>query len=875
MRADDVGPEPAEELLERADELGALAQLLTAAAGTGGGRFALLAGEAGIGKTSLVQAFCSELRSVRVLTGACEALNTARPLRPCVDIAAETGGELEAIVESGAGPSAVLPSLLDELRRRAPNVVVLEDLHWADEATLDLVRLLARRIATVQTLVVVTYRDDELDRNHPLRVALGELSHAPLTRLSLTPLSMAAVAALAEPYGVDAGELHERTAGNPFYVTEALAAGGAAVPASVRDAVLARSARLAPGAQSLLDAVAIVPPRAELWLLEALAGGGLAQLEACLASGMLRGERAAVAFRHEIARLAVEEAMPPDRRVALHARALKALAAGSRPTDPARLAHHAEGAGDAEAVLRFAPAAAGRAAAVGAHRESAAQYARALRFADGLGGEERAALYERCSYEAYLTGATGDAVAARRGALAEHHRSGNRRGEGDSRRWLSRLAWFAGDNSTAVAEAKESIALLEGLPPDAGLAMAYSNMAQLCMLANDVAGAQDWGGRAIELAERLDERETLVHALNNVGTAQLQAGASKGAEKLARSLALALEAGLEEHVARAYTNLAALAIEARDYAAGDVHVDAGIEYCRERDLDAWLLYITGWKARSQLEQGRWDDAARSAAVVLDHPAAAVPSRITPLVVLGLLRARRGDPDPWGPLDEALALAQATREIQRLAPVASARAEAHWLAGEPERAGAETEEALSLALERAVGWTLAELYAWRRRAGIVDPLPDAALPEPIRLELADHPEAASRAWRELGCPYEAALALLPSEDEAELRWSLAELQQLGARTAAGRVARVLRDRGVRNLRRGPRPATRKHPAGLTAREVEVLELLAEGMPNARIAERFVLSPRTVDHHVSAILRKLDVGTRTEAVARARRLGILER
>ena len=314
-----------EALLERADELGVLADALDSVARTGRGRLVLIAGEAGIGKTALLHTFCSDLTRTRVLSGACEALYTPRPLGPLLDIAAETGGELAELVENGAGPADVSAVLLQELRRRSPTVIVLEDLHWADEATLDLIRLLARRIATVPALVAITYRSDALERDHPLRVVLGELPPAALVRLTLEPLSVSAVAELAEPFGVDADELHVRTAGNPFFVTEALAAGGATVPDSVRDAVLARAARLAPGARELLDAVAIAPPRAELWLLEALAGDRLVHLEECLASGMLHAERDAVAFRHEIARVAIEEALPPDRRLALHRLALPAL----------------------------------------------------------------------------------------------------------------------------------------------------------------------------------------------------------------------------------------------------------------------------------------------------------------------------------------------------------------------------------------------------------------------------------------------------------------------------------------------------------------------------------------------------------------------
>jgi hypothetical protein len=640
-------------LLERADELAALSEELAAVAETGAGRLVLIAGEAGIGKTALVRAFCAEVAPVRVLSGACDALHTPRPLGPLLDIAEQAGGRLAELVEAGAGVGDLLPAFASELRRRAPTVVVLEDLHWADQATLDLVRLLGRRIETVPALVLATYRDDELDRTHPLRMVVGELSRMRLRRLSPAPLSLAAVSELARPLGIAAAELHARTAGNPFYVTEALASGGESIPDGVRDAVLARAARLDDGARTLLDAVAIAPQRAELSLLEALAPEQLPHLEACISSGMLRAERDGVAFRHEIARVAIETALPPDRAVSLHRRALRALiaAVGAR-TDPARIVHHAEAAGDGEAVLQYASPAAERAAALGAHCQAAAQLACALRHADELPSEERANLLERHSYECYLTNEIVLAIESRRAALAEHASRGDRLREGDCRRWLSRLLWFTADNAGAHDEACKAVDLLESHAPGPELAMAYSNIAQLRMLANDVNATRRWGARAAALAERLGETETLIHSLNNVGTAEFAAGLREGEDKLERSLALALEAGLDEHVARAYTNLASGAIAARDYRRGDRYLESGIAYCRERDLDSWLVYMQGWRANSLLAQGRWDDAGHCAVEVVSDQSAAPASRITPLVVLGRLRARRGDPDPWGPLERS-------------------------------------------------------------------------------------------------------------------------------------------------------------------------------------------------------------------------------
>jgi DNA-binding CsgD family transcriptional regulator len=588
---------------------------------------------------------------------------------------------------------------------------------------------------------------------------------------------------------------------------------------------------------------------------------------------MLHVTAGAVAFRHEIARAAVQDVLPPDRALRLHRAAVAALADPPRGRpDLARLAHHAEAAGDADAVLSYAPDGAERAAVLGAHREAAALFAAALRFADRLSAERRSALLERRAYECYLTGAIDQAIVAQRAALAEYRTLDDRLRQGDSHRWLSRLAWFAGDNVEAEAQAGRAVELLSQLPPGPELAMAQSNMAQLAMLAYDHDGALKWGRRAIDLAERLGETEILVHALNNVGMALLESGRGSG-EELERSLALATEAGLEEHVARAHTNLGAVSVEMRDYPRANRHLRAGIAYCAERDLDSWGLYMTGWLARLDLEQGRWDEAAAGAAAVLRRPGGAVPSRITPLAVLGRLRARRGDPDVWGPLDEALELAAGTGEVQRLLPVALARAEARWLGGDPDEVAGETEGVRELVMARATDWGLGELLTWRRRAGIADPPPAREPAEPWRLELGGDWAAASRAWTERGCAYDAAMAALGGDDEALLRHSHAELRRLGAQTSAAHVARIMRERGVRDLRQGPRASTRENPAGLTARELDVVALLAEGLRNAQIAERLVVSRKTVDHHVSSILGKLGVSTRTEAAAEAVRLGIV--
>ena len=870
-----VRPHPVEatDLLERADLLEKLDAAL-AEAGDGRGRLCLVAGEAGGGKTALMRRFCEKRAgSARILQGACDALFAPRPLGPLLEFARDAGGDLEKLVEAGAKPHDVAAALVDELRAHAPTIFVIEDLHWADEATLDVLRLLGRRIEGTPALVLATYRD-ELSRSHPLRIVLGELAtERALERMTVERLSPAAVAKLAEPHGVDADELYRKTAGNPFFVTEVLASGDGEIPHTVRDAVLARVARLSGDARSLLEAVSIAPLQAELWLLESLAADSLDSLDECLASGMLTPDSGNVAFRHELARLTLEEALSPSRRVALHRKALATLESRVVGTpDYARLAHHAEAAGDAEAVLRFAPAAAERAAALGAHREAAAQYARALRFAEGRPLRTRAELLHRHSYESYLIDKYDDSIGAMEAALACYRALGDKLGEGESLRLLSHHLWCPGRIAEARAAGRDAVTVLERLPPGPGLAMAYANLAELCTNDDDFENAVSWATRALELAESLDDIEIVAQALSNIGAIEFLGGSDEGKAKLERSLELATAAGLDERVASSSLHLAAVACDRRLYAVANRYFDEGFRYCADRGQDLHAFYFRAYRARAELDQGRWSEAAGLAASVLSEKRTSVLPRIIGLAVLGLLCARRGDAGTWEALDEAHALVEPSGELPRIALVATARSEAAWLEGRHETIVRETENALVLARSRRSRWAL-ELAYWRWRAGAPEEIPFES-GEPRALEIAGHAKRAASAWARLGCPYEAALALADTDDERSLRRSLEELERLDARPAATMVARRLRERGIRGLPRGPRPTTRDNPAQLTSREVEVLALIEEGLRNTDIAKRLFVSRRTVDHHVSAILAKLGVRTRGQAGAAARRAGLIQ-
>jgi transcriptional regulator with XRE-family HTH domain/tetratricopeptide (TPR) repeat protein len=787
-------PVPASALLERELYLKALMDLLHEAA-AGLGNMAFLGGEAGVGKTTLMRACCAAAQnSARVLLGSCDPLSTPRPLGPLVDIAAAGDGELQRLLDVAEQRDRAFRLFLAELQAgQRPTLVVFEDVHWSDEATLDLLRFLGRRITTTRALLVATYREDEVGPKHPLRVVLGDLATAPsVRRFTLPPLSVEAVRTLAAGSGLEPLTLHRQTGGNPFFVTEVLASGAGGIPATVRDAVLARAARLSPASRATLEAAAVIGPRIETWLLARVASTAAETVEECCSVGVLRPQGNDLAFRHELAREAILEAISPQRSTALHAATLAALkAAEPGPDELARLAHHAEAAGDRQAVLEYAPAAGHRAAVLQAHREAAAQYARALRFSHTLPSEQRATLLEARTYECYLTDQIVEAIQARQQALAIWRTLGNRLKEGESLRWLSRLQWWAGHNSEAEEAARDALEILQALPPGTQLAMAYSNLAQLRMLANDTAEAIIWGDRAIALAEQLGDRETLSHAYNNVGTARLLAGDEQGRIPLELSLRMALEAGLEEHTFRAYTNLASCAVRQYQFAVADPYLEDGIAYGTEHDLDSWRLYMLSWQAVSHLHQGCWTAAAAAANAVIRYPYVSPISRIQALVVLGLLQTRRGEPDASTLLDEALALAQPTGELQRVGPVRAARAEAAWLAGRHESACEEAQAGYDLALPHQDPWLGGELAFWLWRAGRLKTPPCWAA-RPFALHMSGAWAAAAAEWQRLGCPYQAASALAESDDEPTRRQALVEFERLGARPAAALVAQRLRE-----------------------------------------------------------------------------------
>jgi DNA-binding CsgD family transcriptional regulator len=860
------------ELLERDLFLQKLDLLLNEAL-AGRGQVALVHGEAGIGKTSLIEYFTrSHRNTVRVLWGVCDSLFTPRPLGPVHDIAMQLEGELPILLNSKADRQAIFSACLVELQNR-PTIAVFEDVHWADEATLDLIKFLGRRSQRTATLFILTYRDDELSAGHPLRLILGDLPRAATSRLQLLPLSEASVVALARAADQieRAHKLFDTTGGNPFFVTEALASKGAGVPSTVRDAVLTRAGRLSSSARTVLEAAAVIGSRVEPWLLSKLVGAESANVEECIARGMLQFQGDDYAFRHEIARQTILETILPERRLALHRMVLSVLKESPETrNDLARLANHAEGTKDVTAVLEYAPAAAQQASAASSHREAIALYELALRFADSLPPARHAQMLEAYEVELWYPNRMAERMVATQKAIELWHSIGDRRREGDNVGTLAMTSYIIGRKAEAEQISQSAIAILEALPPGPELARAYRSQCFIRMENRDCAEAVMWGEKAIALAEQFDDLETVARACNYAGMSLLVLDYERGRALMERSLQIGREANLPITIAGTLANLAQTLGELYQFEDAARYLIEGIAYATEHDDEYHLQEMLTWQALARFYQGHWAEANETLLKVLPRPNLDLLIHTYALLTLGRLRVRLGEARALAMLDEGLALSIQVGAA-RLEYARAARAELAWLAGDHGRAMEEVRPVYDMAVSKEHPWVAGELAFWRWRAGDKFTPPEW-IAKPFALQIAGDWRGAAEEWEGRGCLYEQALALMDGDEAAQLA-ALEIFERLGAHPAAEKLKQKMRLQGMRGIPRGPRPATRENPFGLTAREVEVLASLVEGLSNNAIAKKLSLSTRTVEHHIASILQKMQVGSRNEAVALALKENLL--
>jgi ATP/maltotriose-dependent transcriptional regulator MalT len=857
-------------LLERDDQMVTLRRVLQRAERHG--RVVLVSGPAGIGKTSLVRAFASiaEEAGATVRVGACDDLRTTRAFAPFRDMA-QGQRRLGRVLQSGADAADVLDAILEELDDPLrPVVHVVEDLQWADDATLDAILVVARRIERLPAVLVGTYRDDEIDRAHPLRRVLGALGAADVERIALEPLSRNAVGLLTDRHDVD--DLHRVTGGNPFYVLEMAAAPDAAVPTTVRDAVLTRVMGLPEATQRALETLSVVPTRAPRRLVDAVVDGGARALDAAERSGLVVADATTVGFAHEIARRAVESDLPTGVRVAANAAVVAALIADG--ADPTRILHHAVEAGDGDAVLAYGPAAAREASRLGSHREALSAHQQVRRFADRLPPAEQAALALELAYELQLAGRHAEAARVASEAVDELERGDDPQTLADALLVLSRAAYWHRGAGAAAPHARRAVALVGDAEPSPVQAMAFAHMARLHLLANRNVEARDWADRALEAATRAGHLPAEAGARITRGAAGRNLGEPAGLDTVVDGLELARRHGFHESVIRGYFQVAVEHMRRGDLTRAEEVVHEGRDYAANHQVAYGTFRLDGLLGSLLLNRGAIDDARSVLAAAVEGEDDPGVAGVQSFAWLAQALVRLGDPGAATYADRAWGLAINSSEAPQLAAAAAALLEVGWLTADTDGLDDVAARALELVDETAHPWYSGDLRVALDRAGLAvppPPRPDLLLDAHAAALAGDH-AAAADAWERRGYRYEQAVEQVLSDDRDLMLDGVRLLDELGAVGTANVARALLRGQGVTSVPRGPTRGTRRNPGGLTNRQVDVLALLAEGLTNAEIADRLVLSVRTVDHHVSAILDKLDVRTRQDAAALAPELGV---
>lgn len=858
-------------LLERDGELAAFLEAVADAA-AGRGSAVLVTGEAGIGKTTAIHAFRRALDpGTRVLAGACDDLLAPRTLGPLRDAARGTGGPLErALAETS--PDEIFGGIVEELAASAPSVLVVEDVHWADDATIDVLRYLARRLEWLPAVVVLSVRDDAVRPGDRLEQLLATLAATRVHRLALSPLSASAVSELAAGTGRQTAELVALTRGNPFYLTEVLAGPPDEVPATVADTVLARLHRLGEGSRAGLEQLSVIPTIVELDLAEALLGDGFESLAEAERLGMVEITTAGLAFRHELARRAIEASQPAIRRRSCNravVQALRALPAYGEQ-DLTRLVHHAVLAADADTVVEYAPRAAREATRAGSHRQALALFEAALPYADRLAPAERARVVDEYAWELYNAHRFDDAVAAGREAVDRYERLGDSVPLGEALLRLSRHIYMTGRTDEADQAVERAVHVLEPAGFLPALAHALTHQGAILALTGRSEQAAETLERALRLAEEAERLDLVALALNYRGMVRCDLSGPDGLRYLRRSLAIALDNGYHEYAARAYTNLAEMLYRfaLHDELARCLH--EGLTFTRERGFWSHAYNLELHRCLLLVRQGDWDDAEealRQLVDAVDEPGMLYVYSVPPFA---RLLARRGRPEAEQMLVASWDRAVRQKSVLGIAYAGIACVEWAWLAGRPDAIGVVRDVVLAATTRPGAAPLRAELLRYLARAGLGCKAFDGC-PEPYATGLRGDWRAAAAAWEIAGDRYEQALELADSGEAAPMLEALRLLDELGASAAATLVRRRLKELGVQRVPRGPKPATRANPGGLTDRQLDVLALLDQDLTNAEIAERLVVSVRTVDHHVSAILAKLGTSTRREAIAAARSLG----
>ena len=850
-------------LLERDKFLTELNELFTKSR-TENGYVVAISGEAGIGKTTLVEHFTTSCNgNARILWGTCDDLFTPRPLAPLYDIAGELSTQLLNQLDSGIPRPSIFSSFLKEIQQIQPNILVIEDVHWADESTLDLIKFLGRRINKCKTLFIITYRDDEIRSDHPLKISLSGLPSNYFKRLKLGPLSEDAVKKLAKSYGKENENMYSKTGGNPLLITEVLSNTESEIPSSIKELMASKLNRLSSEVRSVVELISVVPGKVEKWLVQKLVSS-YNLIDEAIEFGILKSEDDAILFRHELIRLAVEELLSESKRITLNTKVLNILIEQKNSDHLlARIIHHATKTGNSEVIIKYAPLAAKQASTLGAHKMAAKHYLTALQYSNQLSIEQQLDLLEGRSYECFLTGQVGEAIKTSELILKNLKTNPDPEREGETYRRLSRILWYDCQDEKGEEYLDKAIGILEKLPPSKQLAMAYSNKSQTYSIREDSKKAIEWGYNAIEMAKKVNDIEVEAHALINIGCAKMLIGDQSGETDLLRSLEISIQNDFYEQATRCFVNLGSIHLQQRNLIEADKYFSQGLEYGNEKDIYVFSLCMAGHYGKSKLHLGNWEEATDLANLVLKQEIVPPGNTVMPMNVIASIRARRNDPGALKLINEASKLAFQMGEMEKIVSITSTKAEYFWLQNKLGDVTEELESIYPRVKKTNNSWAIGEIAYWVWKAGHLKEITEI-IAKPYLLQIQGKWKEASELWKELQCPYEQALALSEG-DEASMKKAIEIFEKLGASATVQFIKQRMRESGIKSIPKGPRQSTKENPSGLTQRELQVLKLVSHGLSNSDIARELFISPKTVDHHISAVFSKLNIHSRIEAAS----------
>lgn len=782
------------ELLEREHERTRLADAIAAAAGGQGSGIAV-AGDAGTGKSTLVQVACADGPRIRLLRSGCDALSTPRPFGPLRDVAPAAG--FSAVL---GDEEVILPQVCEDVfgaLATEPTVLVVEDLHWVDAGTADVLRFVARRIGSLPLALLVTYRDTEIGPRHPARQLLGDMAnHERLSSLPLAPLSEDGVRRLVDGLDLDPRTVHTLTGGNPFFVTEIAKDPDRPLPRTVRDAILSRTADVPPEDLEVLQLVATAPDGLDDRVLPVL-GVDLTALHRLEDTGLLTHARGGLAYRHELARQAIESTIPAGAGPGLHLRVVEALEA-SGAVEPAVLTHHAVAARDAERAHRYAMAAAEESARTGAHGEGMAFYQVALEHLRGDDPAERAELLQRLSFEQYLTDRLSEALGTVRATIPLWRQVGDQAGLAAAHERTALYEYYNAHRREAEELADRAASIAEDNGAVVQKSSARATGAFLAYLRNDLERALTFSGEAEQIAADTDEefirlRAAMVRMLASLATGD--EGARGELEQLIRD---ARSQGWDELASTGYSQMSSIDIEHRRHDKALSVLNVSLPFAEERDIPICGHWQTSVRARVKHARGEWDAALDDVELVLNREGMAV-AKMWPHLMSALIPLRRKGSHDAQSLAAAWELMCTIDEPLRRLPVYAGLAEIMWMTGVPDERV--TRDAVA-ELESVVGtpgaaWVVGELAAWLARLGIAASVTSVtsansatSTATPYAAAAAGDIDGAAAWWAANDEPFAQAMVLADSPHPEHRARAAELLVGIGARATAERVRAVV-------------------------------------------------------------------------------------